>query len=216
MRLAGGAEGAFPQRRAGSGAEYWRIVRGAMLTPWFAVSVGLVVATSLTLAAPHPALSFPVPKTGSCVLANCGVVSPQPSGRRPAAKHEDRLTSRATASSAVNVEYAEQSEHNGRFLAVIVIIGRHPLKHWTLEFALPGAQIKNVWWARWSRDGAGRVIVSGSPLPWARSGANEARIVIVGLGTPSGPTGCVFDNASCTFRPLTGETPKHGHWRSGR
>src|SRR5262249_9128428 len=32
--------------RAGSGMEYGRIVRGAMLTPWFAVSVGLVVAIS--------------------------------------------------------------------------------------------------------------------------------------------------------------------------
>jgi hypothetical protein len=84
-----------------------------MLTPWFAVSVGLVVATSLTLAAPHPALSFPAPRTGSCVLANCGVLSPQPSGRHPAATHEHPLTSRATASSTVKIEYAEQPEHKG-------------------------------------------------------------------------------------------------------
>jgi thiamine-monophosphate kinase len=200
-----------------SGAEYRRIIRGAMLTPWFAVSVGLVAATSLTLAAPHPALSFPAPRTGSCVLANCGVFSsPQPSGRHPAAAHEDPLTSRATARSTVRVEYAEQSEHKGQFMAVIVIIGRHPLKHWTLEFSLPGAQIKSIWWAPWRRDGANGVIVSGSPLPWPRSGANEARIVIAGVGTPSGPTGCLFDHASCTFRALTGETPKHGHWPFGR
>jgi hypothetical protein len=101
-------------------------------------------------------------------------------------------------------------------MAVIVIIGRRPLKHWTLEFALPGAQITSIWWAPWRRDGANGVIVSGSPLPWARSGANEARIVIAGLGTPSAPTGCVFDHVSCTFRALTGETPKHGHWPFGR
>jgi len=202
--------------RAGSGAEYRRIVRGAMLTPWFAVSVGLVVATSLTLAAPHPALTFPAPRIGSCALAKCGAVAPRPGGPNPAAKHEDPLTTRATAYSTVRVEYAEQSEHKGQFMAVIVIIGRHPLKHWTLEFALPGAQIKSVWWARWGRDGADGVIVSGSPLPLPRSGANEARIVIAGLGTPGWPTGCVFDHTSCTFRALTGETPKHGRWPFGR
>jgi len=187
-----------------------------MLTPWFAVSIGIVVATSLTLAAPHPALTFPATQPGHCLLVGCIAVPPRPGGQRPAAKHEDPLPSRATAGSTAKVEYAEQAMHKGQFMAVIVIIGRHPLKHWTLEFALPGAQIKSIWWARWRHDGANGVIVSGSLLPWPRSGANEVRIVIAGLGTPSGPRGCVFDGASCTFRPLTGEKPKHGHWPFGR
>jgi len=205
------------RRSAGTGSrqEYRRIFKGAMLTPWFAVGVGIVVATSLTLAAPHPALTFPAPTTGRCA-AKCGVVSRQPSGRRPAAKHEDPLPSLVTAVSTVKVEYAEQPEHKGQFMAVIVIIGHHALKHWTLEFALPRAQIKSIWWARWHRSGADGVIVSGSALPWPRSGANEVRMVIAGLGTPGRPTGCVFDGASCTFRPLTGEKPKHGRWPFGR
>jgi len=187
-----------------------------MLTPWFAVSVGIVVATSLTLAAPHPALTFPATRPGHCLLVGCTVVSPQPNGRRPAAKHEDPLPSRAATGSTVTVEYADQPMHKGQFMAVIVVIGRHPLKHWTLEFALPGAQIKSIWWATWHRDGADGVIVSGTQLPWPRSGAKDIRIVIAGLGTPSGPTRCVFDGASCTFRPFTGEKPKHGHWPFGR
>jgi hypothetical protein len=187
-----------------------------MLTPWFAVSVGIVVAASLTLAAPHPALTFPATEPGHCLLVGCTAVSPQPSGRRPAAKHEDPLPSQARADSTVEVEYAEQPMHKGQFMAVIVVIGRHALKHWTLEFALPGAQVKSIWWARWHRIGADGVIVRGSPLPWPRSGANEARVVIAGLGSPGEPTGCVFDGASCTFRRLTGEKPRHGHWPFGR
>jgi hypothetical protein len=187
-----------------------------MLTPWFAVSVGIVVATSLTLATPHPALTFPAPQPGRCVQPACRAISPQPSGRHPAAKHEDPLPSHVTAHSTVRIEYAEQPMHKGQFMAVIVITGRHPLKHWTLAFALPGAQIKSIWWAHWGSHGADGVIISGSPLPWPRSGAKEARIVIAGVGTPGEPTGCVFDAAACTFRPLTGETPKHGHWPFGR
>src|SRR5215467_4764239 len=136
-----------PRRRSagpgGSRSEYRRIIRGAMLTPWFAVSIGIVVATSLTLAAPHPALTFPATQPGHCLLVGCIAVPPRPGGQRPAAKHEDPLPSRATAGSTAKVEYAEQAMHKGQFMAVIVIIGRHPLKHWTLEFALPGAQIKS-------------------------------------------------------------------------
>jgi hypothetical protein len=224
MRGAGGAtraaEPAHARRarrwaRPGARAEYRRIVRGAMLTPWFAVSVGIVIAISLTLAAPHPALSFPPSKSGSCALVECGVVHPVPDGRHAAAKREDRLPSPAPEQSAVTVEYAEQPMHKGQFMAVIVIIGHHPLKHWTLEFAWPGAHISSIWWARWNLEGTDGFIVRGSPLPWPRSGANEARIVIAGAGTPDRPSGCVFDSAPCTFRALN-ETPRHGRWPFGR
>src|ERR1700684_3829205 len=38
---------------------YRKVVPGAFLSPWFAVSLGIVVAASMTLAEPHAALSFP-------------------------------------------------------------------------------------------------------------------------------------------------------------
>jgi len=185
-----------------------------MLTPWFAVSVGIVIATLLTLAAPHPALTFPPSKTGRCVQVGCGVLpAPQP-GRHPTNDHEHPLRSQPASAdqSTVSVEYAAQATHKGQFMAVIVIIGRHALKNWTLRFSWPGVQISTIWWAKLEHAGKYGVIVSGSPLPWPRSGANEARIVIVGTGTPDRPRGCVFDAAPCTFRSLTGETPKHGRW----
>jgi hypothetical protein len=188
-----------------------------MLTPWFAVSVGIVIATSLTLASPHPALTFPAPKSGRCVHA-CGPVTRQATGRNPTSKHVNPLPPRPGVGrhQAVEVQYAEQPTHKGQFMALIVIIGRHALKSWTLKFSLPGADIDSIMWAKWRPDGTDGVIIRGLPLPWTRSGASEVRIVISGTGRPGAPTGCFFDSAPCRFRAVTGETPKNGRWPFGR
>jgi len=191
--------------------EYGRIVRGAMLTPWFAVSVGIVIATSLTFATPHPALTFPPSQSGRCVDAGCASASPPPSAPRPAIKHEVRLPATqqraanvSVRSAGVKLEYELLPRQDGRFMAVIIIVGRKALGKWSLKFALPGAQIESIMWARWQPEGSHGVLVSGSPLPWPRSGANEARIVVFGAGSPGWPTGCAFDGGSCRFLALSG------------
>src|SRR5580658_6541975 len=55
-------------RRQLRSADYRRAVGGAFLAPWFAVSVGMMVAASLTLADPAATLSFPSAKAGHCRL----------------------------------------------------------------------------------------------------------------------------------------------------
>ncbi len=187
------------------------MLRGAMLTPWFAVSVGIVIATSLTLATPHPALTFPPPKSGRCAAAGC--VSP-PAAPVPAIKREVRLPGPASdanvRAAGVKVEYEllPKRPHDG-FMAVILVQGRHRLGTWQLRFSLPGASIQHIMWAKWQHDGQGGVVISGSPLPWPRSGDHEARIVIFGTGTPRWPTGCQFDGGSCTFRALSDGAVHH-------
>ncbi|MGI9007117.1 MAG: hypothetical protein ACR2FU_13150 [Streptosporangiaceae bacterium] len=185
-----------------------------MLTPWFAVSVGIVVATALTLAAPHPALTFPPTRGGHCVQSGCSSPAPLARGRAPAIKQDSPLPAaqlpakqRTTAnvSAAVKVEYELLPRHDDQFMAVILIVGHKSLGRWSLRFSLPGAQIESIMWARWARESAGAVLVSGSPLPWPRSGANEARLVIFGSGTPGWPAGCSFDGNGCQFRKLTGD-----------
>jgi hypothetical protein len=192
-----------------------------MLTPWFAVSVGIVVATSLTLATPHAALTFPAPKSGRCAQAGCTYASPPANGRQPTIRHEIQLPSQSDASlrlSDVKVEYAiqkGQESHDGQdgggahFMAVILIVSRHALKDWTLRFVLPGAHVDTIMWASWQPDGPSGFLVSGSPLPWARSGANEVRLVITGTGTPGSPTGCVFNSGRCRFRALSVQPGQH-------
>jgi hypothetical protein len=193
-----------------------------MLTPWFAVSVGIVIATSLTLATPHAALTFPAPKSGRCAQAGCTYASPPAKGRHPTIRHEVQLPPQSDASvrlSGIKVEYALQQGQDGQFMAVILIVSRHALKDWTLRFVLPGAHIDVIMWAKWQPDGPYGILVSGSPLPWARSGANEARLVITGSGTPGSPTGCVFDSGRCRFRALSVEADRrddeHHHWSYG-
>jgi hypothetical protein len=201
---------AAPRPTRNSRPEFGRIVRSAMLTPWFAVSAGIVIATSLTIATPHAALTFPPSQSGRCVDAGCASTSPPPSAPRPAIKREVRLPATQPRAASVSVrpagiklEYEFLPMQYGHFMAVIIIVGRQSLGKWTLKFALPGARIKSIIGARWQREGSDGVIVSGSPLPWPRSGANEARIVIFGEGSPVGPASCFLDDGSCRFLSLS-------------
>ena len=94
-------------------------------------------------------------------------------------------------------------------MAVILVRSRHRLGNWELRFSLPGGTIEHIMWAKWRHDGRGGVVVDGAPLPWPRSGDNEARVVVFGSGTPGWPAGCQFDGGSCAFRALTSRTSHH-------
>jgi hypothetical protein len=196
-----------------------------MLTPWFAVSAGIVIAASLTLARPHPALTFPPAKSGRCVHARCASPSPAPTGPAPAIKQEVRLPSQRVRA---KVEYKLLRRKRDHFVAVIVIVSHRSLNNWRLRFVMPGATIDDIWGATaWQPEGRG-VIVTGSPSPWQKSGDNEARIIVFGTastrstggtgGTGSTgrlgwPTGCEFGNLRCTFRALPWDA---GHEHGGQ
>jgi hypothetical protein len=179
-----------------------------MVTPWFAVSVGIVIATTLTLARPHPALTFPPSVTGRCVKARCASPLTLPSAPSPAIKHGVILPLPSQGASvrlaAVTVEYGLLSSHNKHFIAMILIVSRHSLGGWQLRFSLPGATIDDIMWAKWQSEGRDGVIVTGSPAPWSGSAdsymANAARIIVIGAGTTAWPAGCRFDGSRCHFR----------------
>src|SRR5262245_41459985 len=196
------------------------MVRSSMFTPWFAVSIGIVIATSLTLARPHPAVTFPPIKTGRCVQAACPSPAVAPSRPSTAIKHGIELQIPGSdvnpRLARVRVEYGLLWSGHHHFTAMILITGRRALARWQLSFGLPGATIEHIMWADWRPVGQAGVVVSGSPSPWPRSrsnGDNTARIVIMGTGTPGQPTRCVFNGASCTFRALkdSGSGSQHGY-----
>jgi hypothetical protein len=195
--------------------DYGRMIRGALMTPWFAVSIGIVIATSLTLAKPHAALTFPPSKTGRCAAAGCSKASAPPSAPSPAIKHGTKLPPpRSDANvrlTGLKVEYQLMPGPDRGFIAVIVVDSRRRLGDWELSFALPGASIDHVMWAKWRHRGADGIVVTGSPLPWGETNDNEARIVIFGTGRPQGPTSCEFDGVSCTFLAM----PKQGGHDNG-
>ncbi|HVB44224.1 MAG TPA: hypothetical protein VNF47_16170 [Streptosporangiaceae bacterium] len=193
--------------------EYRRVLKGAFLAPWSAVSIGVVIAAALTLTTPRAALTFPPSAGGQCAVAGCvgGVGGPSPAIKREVRLH---ATGRRKAGARLWMIYAGRVLHGVRvqyvllpmrhdhFIAEVKITGRKPLGRWSLRLVLPGAHIEAIMWAKWEPDGLGGVIIDGSPLPWPRSGPNEARVAIFGTGSPGWPTGCVFDGASCTIRAL--------------
>ena len=108
----------------------------------------------------------------------------------------------------IKVEYELLPKRHDGFMALILVQGRHRLGDWELRFRLPGATIEHIMWARWRRHGHGVVVVTGSPLPWPRSGDNQARIVIFGTGTPRWPaaassTAVPASSAACPRIQLT-------------
>jgi hypothetical protein len=192
-------------------SEYLRAVRGALLAPWFAVSLGIVIAASLSLAAPRAALSFP-PAKGHCGQAGCtntqhkagratsgtgptAAVNRQPTSREP--KGRDDGSGRS-----VVVRYRLLTQRRGQFMAMIQISGRRPLGDWRLKFSLPGARIKSVMWGQWTAGGAGAVTVYGVASPWPRSSPDRVRLVISGSGTPQWPRRCAYNRVRCVFRRL--------------
>jgi len=196
-------------RRVAAHSEYRRAVRGAFLAPWFAVSLGIVIAASLSLAAPRAALSFP-PAKGHCRTAGCSgpqhktgratsgptaAVNRQPTSREP--------KSRGDASGrSVVVRYRLMMQRRGKFMAMIQISGRRPLGNWRLRFSLPDARIRSIMWGQWAAGGAGSVTVYGSPSPWPRSSPGRVRIVVSGVGAPQWPRRCAYDRVRCVFRRL--------------
>jgi hypothetical protein len=196
--------------RATAHPEYWRVIRGAFLAPWFAVGLGIVVAASLSLTTPLTALSFP-PAKGHCVSTGCGGAPRRPA-KNTASGPTAAVNRQATAPEqkdqgdrsgrSVEVRYRLLTRHQGRFMAMIEISGRRPLGNWRLRFLLPGARVTSVMWGPWTTDDSGAITVSGGPSPWPRSSPDQARIVISGAGAPQWPWRCVFNRVRCVVGRL--------------
>ena len=195
-------------RRLAAGPEYGRAFGSVMLTPWLAVSAGIVLAASLSLVAPHAALTFPPDSGRRCPGDRCHRgASHSPGLAAPASRQDPRLRppggkASGPSRSPIRVGYELLPRGEGRFMAVIVLVGRRPLGRWNLGLVLPGGHIDSVMWAHWRPAGPHGVDVTGSPLPWPRSGADEARIVLLGTGSPRWPGGCVIDGTRCRFRAI--------------
>lgn len=180
------------------------MVRGAFLAPWFAVSLGIVIAASLSLATPRAALTFPPAQGGSNAphkpARNTSSGSTAAVNRlapvRRSAGPPDRSGRR------VRVRYWLMTERRGQFTAMIAISSRRPLGNWRLRFLLPGASIRSVMWGQWAKDESGAVTVYGVPSSWPRSAPDQARIVISGTGTPRWPRRCAYNGTRCAVGQL--------------
>jgi Cellulose binding domain len=191
-----------------------RVVRGLLMTPWFAASTGFVIAVGMWLYSPHASITFPSAiGTIHCRLHGCvtqggnssGSVASSAPGQRLRTRHVGRgseqsaAAAKRTAGLAFTFTVLWRSDQS--FGVAISISGRRSLGTWQLAFRLPGTQIQNVFGAEWlqsaSEDGG-----TASPFHADFGPAPDTDAVtfrVDGTGSLSAPTSCTFDGARCTF-----------------
>jgi hypothetical protein len=205
------------------------LVRGAarslLVTPWFAASMGVVLAAGLWIRAPHTVLRFPnsAPQTQFC--ANCSTEHPQLATSTPGQKIKDSAHSgrRAGAGKAGKRRSVEGIaftyailQHGDRFSEVITLSGRKLPAHWVLWFEILGTRISNVegvHWQLWSSEN-GATFTPARPEQYGPLGRSDgAEFVVIGRGVATRPVSCKFDGLNCSFtqEPLGGPGGRSGH-----
>ncbi len=131
---------------------------------------------------------------------------------------------RHSATSGLTFTFVVAWQQNDGFQALITIRGKHVPSTWRLEFTMRGTHIRYVIGAQWlaspGGDG-GTAFVSQRPAggggPGNGSGPAQGDVgngqnpggprrpggmislLVMGGGSPSTPTACVFNGSSCTF-----------------
>jgi hypothetical protein len=188
-----------------------RAVRRLMVTPWFAVATGFVVAAGLWIYSPHAELRFPNGAGGEVPCkkpADCQISSTQ-NHRVPASAATMPITSAVKSAGRIparrprHVIYRVFWQSQGRFAMLISLSGKHVPRTWRLALALPGDDIIGVDGASWKPAGSDEGTVSwpakngqNSTGPWVKAGTS---FVVVAAGAPVTPIDCSFNGASCKF-----------------
>jgi hypothetical protein len=206
--------GPVPGRGPGHG-RVSRAVRGLLLTPWFAASTGFVIAAGMWLYSPHASITFPSAiGTIHCRLHGCvtpggkgsGSLASSAPGQRLRTRHERHGSGRSGGASerraGLTLTFTVRWHRHDSFGAAISISGRRSLGAWQLAFRLPGTQIRDVFGAEWVQSATGD---GGTASPFnvdfGRTGDHDrVSFWIIGTGSPSSPTSCTFDGATCTFK----------------
>ena len=198
-------------------------LRGLLVTPWFAASTGFVIAAGMWLYSPHASISFPSAiGTLQCPVHGCltsggkgsGSLTSAAPGQRLKTQHKGSRTERQTAASTsaagLTFTFTVLWQGHNSFGAMIAIAGRRSPGSWQLAFRLPGTQIQNVFGAEWlpltSSDGGTASPFEGTSGRPSDQGGTSFRVF--GTGSLTGPTGCTFDGATCTFKV----TSAHSDW----
>jgi hypothetical protein len=207
-------------------------MRGLLVTPWFAAGAGFVIAAARALNSPHTVLTYrpnnqpcsictrPTPEPGSLASATPGVkikrAKPAPTG------HASKSTGRGSTAGP-EVGFRVVWRKNGEFGAIVTIAARQARQGWSLQFAIPGTRITQVWGAQWqsapgAHGGLARMLTSQpgqpghsySPGP-GQHGLTSAqgnqggwqpdnvRFLVVAVGNPRVPDGCVLNRVTCHF-----------------
>lgn len=199
----------------GGASPLGRATRRLMVTPWFAVATGFVVAAGLWIYSPHAELKFPNAIVGRvpCQSQDCGIAGstnrglPATAGLlppgTPAVKSAGKLPTVRVAR-GLKFGYRVLWQSQGKFGMLITVSGRRIPHTWRMTFAMPGDQIIAVEGAAWHPSGSSGGTVSW-PAPnatWQSSGGSSDQggsFLVFAAGPLAAPTTCSFNGASCRF-----------------
>ncbi|HYK68744.1 MAG TPA: hypothetical protein VEV45_12410 [Streptosporangiaceae bacterium] len=193
-----------------------RAGRRLLVSPWFAVGAGVVIATGAMIYTPHTNLAIDIQQ---CKLATCTKLSPQgaqplqagPGSQVTAAPHKPGVLAGMTFS------YLVLDRSQDEFSMQITIRARHSIGQWKLAFVIPGAKGVYVYGARWKQIGpsggiASNYFVGTESAGYAMISAHEdgsaggpgrdsytVQFQVRGTGVPSQPTQCSYNGTACHF-----------------
>jgi len=197
-----------------------------MVTPWFAVATGFVVAAALWIYSPHAELNIPNPAIGEtpCKTQGCGIGTPNNHAAAggsllPMTGSVGRMHPHPTAP-RLKLGYRVIWQSQGRFSMLITVSGTSVPHSWQLAFALPGDNITFVQGASWQPSGRYGAIVTwpASGNPWqfggqshyvrdrhrSRTSAGHGdSFIISGAGVVVSPGSCSFNGRSCEISQVS-------------
>jgi hypothetical protein len=210
------------------------LVRGAarslLVTPWFAASMGVVVAAGLWIYAPHTVLRFPnsTPLTEPCAGSGCTTGNGQPAVSSPGQKIPDpppagrharaRESKQPDAVHGIAFTY-KLAQQGSKFSEVITLSGLHLPANWALTFEIVNTHIRHVvgvHWQLWTSRNGGKATPDRSSQSGPRASRDTVTFLVLGSGQATSPVSCFFDSRSCSFSPASvggpaAPPPHRGH-----
>lgn len=197
-------------------------VRWVVVTPTFAVGLGVVIAAALASRVPGSVFRYngPPDQGQPCAVKGCGspgngtLASARPGTLllNPVLHHPAGSQSGASGGPApaagpgtsapsshdVIMQYrALHQEWNGNFIAEISFTSRtgQPLANWTLRVTYPG-QITGVWAGQPLPHGTHSATVTSGQYPGS---GGQVQILFSVSGRPGPPGSCTFDSQRCHY-----------------
>jgi len=198
-----------------------RAGRRLLVSPWFAVGAGVVIATGAILYTPHANLNFNrAIQVHQCTQAECGQAVPEggASLMPPGLGGGEPIPSPSPPAPLAGMTFSYQvvQSSQDQFIMQITIHSTHSLGSWKLSFVIPGATAVYVPDARWQQSGsddggtvsnyyggtdsAGYAPISGHQPAGNGGNGDTVEFAVHGTGKASAPVHCLYNGNACTIR----------------
>jgi hypothetical protein len=180
-------------------------VRRVVVTPTFAVGLGVVIAAVLTYPMTRTVIRYGGPRVGGGPCQVKGCPSSPPAGKPAVAKPGLRIAPHSAGpgagGTAPEMRFQTLRRRPDGFIGKVTIIdpGMPPAAHWQLRLSYGPARITGIMGGEWTARGGHTILVTGGYgyRHFARDGGRVQVVFAVSGSKPRPPSGCVFDGRAC-------------------